>query len=343
MYKPKNLLVTGGMGFIGSHFIELACKNENVESVVNIDKLTYAASQGNISRLSAFRKHEFIQADICDANTIAAVLREYSIDTIVNFAAESHVDNSINSPQDFINTNILGTFCLLEEARKYWAGLNQFDSSRFHHVSTDEVYGSINKEQTAPTENAAYNPSSPYSSSKAGSDHIVQAYHKTYAMPTTMSHCSNNYGTYQHDEKFIPVVINACMSQQDIPIYGDGSNIRDWIHVQDHCLAIWSVLEKGRLGQKYNIPGEFEISNIDLAKMICSILNDLLTTDFDFLSLIRHVEDRLGHDWRYAIDGEKIHTECEWRPTMQFYDGLKDTITWYIAEYAGSSNISKFA
>ena len=330
-YKPNNVLVTGGMGFIGSHFVEYLIAKENISLIVNVDKLTYAASKDNVARLNTSTKHKFIRADICDADTISSVFKEYSIDTVVNFAAESHVDNSISSPHNFIATNIVGTFTLLEEAKKYWMKVGANESElRFHQVSTDEVYGSIDNNQESPNELAVYDPSSPYSASKASSDYLVLAYYKTYGVPVTLSHCSNNYGAYQHGEKFIPVVINSCVNKTPIPIYGDGSNIRDWIHVRDHCEALWCILKQGSVGSKYNVPGGFEISNLELAKLICGIMDQLRPADFSYESLLTFVDDRLGHDWRYSINGDKLYKECGWRSNIKFAVGIEETVKWYL-------------
>ena len=330
-YYPKNILVTGGMGFIGSHFVELLCTEDENLSIINLDKLTYAALNENTARLRKFRNHTFIKGDICDEGLIKTIFEKYPIDTVVNFAAESHVDNSISSPENFISTNIVGTFTLLESAKKYWSDkkIHNYEY-RFHHVSTDEVYGSIRKNQEPVAEGAVYDPSSPYSSSKASSDHLVRAYYKTYGIPITISHCSNNYGPYQHKEKFIPVVINSCIKQSPIPVYGNGGNIRDWIYVKDHCEAIWSVINYGKIGDSYNIPGGFEISNLDLANLICRIMDVLKPINSPHESLITFVEDRLGHDWRYSISGQKLNKDTNWRPKTKFKDGITDTVKWYL-------------
>ncbi len=300
-YKPNNMLVTGGMGFIGSHFIKHTSLNELATKIINLDKLTYASSQQNVSRLNSIPGYTFVKGDICDSELVSSIFEKYSIDTVVHFAAESHVDNSIVSPDEFINSNIVGTYVLLDVARKKWCRNGLVDNNvRFHHVSTDEVYGSIGVDQQPVKETAVYNPSSPYSSSKASSDHLVFAYHKTYGLPITMSHCSNNYGSYQHLEKFIPVIVKACVDNAPIPVYGDGSNVRDWINVTDHCEAIAAIIESGKVGEKYNVPGNLEISNIELAKLICKILDDIRPTKKPYASLLTFVNDRLGYDWRYS-------------------------------------------
>lgn len=333
LFEPKNILVTGGMGFIGSHFIEQISSNKQTKVIINLDKLTYASSKENIERLSTLPNHKFIQGDICDRNVVELIIKDYSIDTVVNFAAESHVDNSIVSPEEFIRTNIIGTHVLLDIVRRNWCNDRDKNSKyRFHHVSTDEVYGSITLDQPPVNETAIYDPSSPYSASKASSDHLVSAYYKTYGLPISMSHCSNNYGTYQHFEKFIPVVINCCLEKKPIPIYGDGSNIRDWVHVVDHCTAISTIIRKGRIGEKYNVPGNYEISNIDLAKNICNILDKIVPEETSYTSLLHYVDDRPGHDWRYSIDGKKIKTECGWSPQIKFQEGIKNTVKWYLSK-----------
>ena len=328
---PKNILVTGGMGFIGSHFVEMLLKRDEVKKLINLDKLTYAANKENTHRFDSYPKHKFLKGDICDDNFVKSIFNEYDIDTVVNFAAESHVDNSIDAPDNFIETNIVGTSILLECARRSWNLKDKKSYYRFHQVSTDEVYGSITAEHQPLREDALYNPSSPYSASKASADHLVTAYHKTYALPISISLCSNNYGSYQHSEKFIPVVINSCAQKIAIPIYGDGSNIRDWINVYDHCEAIWSILIDGEVGEKYNIPGGFEISNLNLAKLICDIFDKFTLNNNSFDTLSKQVPDRLGHDWRYSINGEKLANDCGWRPSIKFNSGLSETIQWYLS------------
>ena len=329
-YSPKNILVTGGMGFIGSHFVEMLINEKNVSQIINLDKLTYAANKENINRFEEYAKYKFIQGDICDAQLVTSIFIKHDIDTVVNFAAESHVDNSIYDPESFIATNIVGTSVLLECARKSWKTDDKDVYYRFHQVSTDEVYGSINADDKSTTEEALYNPSSPYSASKASADHLVLAYHKTYGLPISISLCSNNYGAYQHHEKFIPVVISSCINNIDIPIYGNGSNIRDWINVKDHCDAIWAILLKGKAGEKYNIPGGYEISNLALAKSICDTYDQINASSESFKKLKKFVTDRLGHDWRYSIDGRKISIDCDWKPKISFQNGLEETVRWYL-------------
>lgn len=336
------MLVTGGMGFIGSHFIEHVSSNKLASKIINIDKLTYASSQENISRLGSISNYKFIKGDICDSGLMSSIFEKYSVDTVVHFAAESHVDNSIVSPDEFINTNIVGTYALLDVARNKWSRNGRVgENVRFHHVSTDEVYGSIGLDQKPVNETAVYNPSSPYSSSKASSDHLVFAYYKTYGLPVTMSHCSNNYGSYQHLEKFIPVIVKACVENAPIPVYGDGSNVRDWINVADHCEAIATIIESGKVGEKYNVPGNFEISNIELANLICEILDCIRPAKKPYASLLTFVNDRLGHDWRYSIDGSKIKKECDWYPQTDFHVGIKETVQWYLSQQFNQAEAAK--
>lgn len=274
-YNPKNILVTGGAGFIGSNYIRYMLKNYSHIRIINLDKLTYAGSKANLIGLPDKSDYIFIQGDICDGALVAAILNQYAIDTIVHFAAESHVDRSIEGPGEFVQTNITGTFTLLEASREYWMASLGLDSNRcrFHHISTDEVFGSLAQHSPAFSETTAYAPNSPYSATKAGSDYLVRAWHKTYGLPVTLSHCSNNYGPYQHSEKFIPTVVNACLNQTEIPVYGDGSNIRDWLYVEDHCCAVDTVVRRGGIGETYNIGGLNEWSNIDICQLICDLMD----------------------------------------------------------------------
>ena len=311
------ILVTGGCGFIGTNFIHRYMDLFPDERVVNVDKLTYAGNPLNHIKLRENPNYSLYAADIGDYITIQNILMAYRPNLIINFAAESHVDNSINDATPFLNTNVLGTYNLLECCRK-----NIDWIYRFLHVSTDEVYGSLGENDAAFNEKTAYDPRSPYSASKAASDHIVSAYYHTHGIPTIISNCSNNYGPYQHAEKFIPVVIKSAMTDKPIPVYGNGMNIRDWIYVTDHCDALIKVLYRGRLGEKYNIGGKTEVDNLTLTKMILNIMGKPE-------SLISFVEDRKGHDFRYAIDNEKIQSELGWSPKVNLHKGLKDTIEWY--------------
>lgn len=332
-YNPKNILVTGGAGFIGANFVHFMLSRYSDLKLVNLDKLTYAGTLDNLVEAQDNPNYTFIQGDICDAKLIGQILREHEIDTIVHFAAESHVDRSISGPEEFVRTNVMGTFTLLEEARRYWyteKGLDQ-EGCRFHHISTDEVYGTLEAEDPAFTEETPYAPNSPYSASKAGSDHLVRAYFHTYKFPVVTTNCSNNYGPYQNGEKFIPTIIRSCMEQKPIPVYGDGSNIRDWLYVTDHCSAIDTVVRKGALGEVYNIGGKNEWNNLNIVKKICELMDELKPAEKPHESLISFVKDRPGHDWRYAIDNGKIQAELNWEPDETFETGIRKTVQWYLS------------
>lgn len=328
-YQPKRLLVTGGAGFIGSHFIHDMQTKHPEWFIVNLDKLTYAGSLDHLNGLPHPKQHHFVQGDICDAGLVKSLLKEHDIDTIVHFAAESHVDRSITGPSDFIQTNLIGTFTLLEAARQQWLMEENRNASRcrFHHISTDEVFGSLNLSDAAFTETTPYQPRSPYSASKAGSDHLVHAYYHTYGLPITLSNCSNNYGPHQHAEKFIPTVIRACFQQTPIPIYGQGKNIRDWLYVDDHCEAIRLILLNGKVGENYNIGGNNEWENKKLAVLICELMDKHFPHDKPHSQLITSVTDRPGHDFRYAINDEKIHQELGFTPKETLESGLLKVIT----------------
>ena len=327
-YQPRNILVTGGAGFIGCNYVRHMLAKYPEVNIVNLDKLTYAGSMDNLEELPDQQRHHFVQGDICDQALVAKLLEQYRIDTIVHFAAESHVDRSIRGPGDFIQTNIVGTYSLLEAARNYWQKAKLFNSEqcRFHHISTDEVYGSLSPGDPAFTEATPYAPNSPYSASKAGSDHLVRAWHHTYGMPVTTTNCSNNYGPYQHGEKFIPTVIRSCQQQQQIPVYGDGSNIRDWLYVEDHCAGIDAVIRRGRPGEVYNIGGINEWANIDICRLICELMDRQCPEGAPHSKLITYVTDRPGHDWRYAINAEKVTTEIGWKPQETFATGIAKTV-----------------
>lgn len=323
------ILVTGGCGFIGSNFIRYLLEETGFKGfVVNVDKLTYAGNRDNLLDMEAnYRdRYAFVKADICDRRRMAEVFEEHGIDTVCHFAAESHVDRSIVGPDAFVQTNVIGTFTLLEAARGIGSRLHLF-----HHVSTDEVFGSLGEEGYF-TEETAYSPNSPYSASKAGSDHLVRAYHKTYGMPVTVSNCSNNYGPYQFPEKLIPLTILNAMEGRTLPVYGDGRNVRDWLYVRDHCAAVWKIMEEGVRGDTYNVGGDTELENIRLVEIICAILDEKLGRkgDSSCRRLIRFVKDRPGHDQRYAIDFAKIHRELGWRPRESFQSGIRKTIDWYL-------------
>ena len=323
------ILVTGGSGFIGSNFILDQIKNTS-NIILNFDKLTYAGNIDNLTELDNNQNYHFVHGDICDGKLISTTISNFDPDSIIHFAAESHVDRSIDSPLEFIKTNLLGTGTLLDSTLNYsnWKAKTFF---RFLHVSTDEVYGSLDNSGLF-NELTPYNPSSPYSASKAGSDHLVRSWHKTYGLPIIITNCSNNYGPLQFPEKLIPLVIANCLDYKPLPIYGNGLNIRDWLYVKDHCNAIFSVLEKGLIGETYNIGGNNEISNIDIVKNICSILNDIQPhpNGKSYSKLIVNVQDRPGHDFRYAIDASKIQKDLSWAPKETFESGIKKTIQWYL-------------
>ncbi len=321
------ILVTGGAGFIGSAVIRRAIADGH--EVVNVDVLTYAACLDNIACVSDAPGYAFEQADIRDAEAMATVLDKHQPDTIMHLAAESHVDRSIDGPAAFIDTNITGTYVLLEAARAYWMAKGKPESFRFHHISTDEVFGSLGATGFF-TEDSPYQPNSPYSASKAGSDHLVRAWAETYGLPIVLTNCSNNYGPFQFPEKLIPVVILKALSGQPIPIYGKGDNIRDWLHVEDHAEALLLVLEKGELGRSYNIGGENEMTNLDLVKMLCGVLDKLKPGETPYADLITFVTDRPGHDARYAIDPTRIREELNWRPSHTPETGLEQTVQWYL-------------
>jgi dTDP-glucose 4,6-dehydratase len=331
-YQPHNVLVTGGAGFVGANYIQYQLSQNSRCHLINLDALTYAGNLNYLSSVVDNKRYQFVHGNINDAELVAKLLKKYNIDTIVHFAAESHVDRSIARPAAFIETNIIGTFNLLDCAKQYWLQQKKYSTTqcRFHHISTDEVYGSLSSSDAAFTEQTAYQPNSPYSASKASSDHLVRAYYHTYGLPITMSNCSNNYGPYQHSEKFIPTVIKACHEQKPIPLYGDGSNIRDWLYVTDHCNAIDLIIQQGRLGETYNIGGNNELSNLQLAKQICQLFDELKPENKPHENLISFIDDRLGHDWRYAIDNHKITTELGWQPQLDFVANLKNTIIFYL-------------
>jgi dTDP-glucose 4,6-dehydratase len=329
----KTYLVTGGAGFIGSNFV-LKERERKRARIVNLDLLTYAGNMMNLESIEECTDHIFVQGDIGERDLVRQILEKYSPLAVVNFAAESHVDRSIDGPDDFIQTNVVGTFRLLEGVRRYWSGLpaNEKDSFRFLHVSTDEVYGSLGPEDHAFHEETPYAPNSPYSASKAASDHLVRAYHHTYGLPTLVTNCSNNYGPRQFPEKLIPLMILNAVSGKPLPIYGDGLNVRDWLYVEDHCEALDAVLEKGCMGEMYNIGGRCEKTNMEVVNSLCDVLDDL-QPDSPYVpheSLITFVKDRPGHDRRYAIDSSKIEKELGWSPRETFETGLKKTIQWYL-------------
>ena len=333
MLPMKTILVTGGAGFIGSNFV-LEWLSEADHAVVNLDKLTYAGNVENLESVADDLRHTFVQGDIGDSALVAELLRRHRPQAIVHFAAESHVDRSILGPEDFVATNVTGTFRLLEAARGYWSGLAGSEKERFRflHVSTDEVYGSLGPHDAPFTESSPYAPNSPYAASKAASDHLVRAYYHTYGLPVLTTNCSNNYGPYQFPEKLIPLMCLNALEGKPLPVYGDGSNVRDWLYVGDHCDAIRTVLGHGRLGETYNIGGDSEKTNLEVVHSLCNILDELRPRPGfgKRASLITFVKDRPGHDRRYAIDARKIRTEFGWRPRVGFEEGLKKTVQWYL-------------
>jgi dTDP-glucose 4,6-dehydratase len=324
------ILVTGGAGFIGANFV-LDWLAVTGEPLVNLDKLTYAGNLGNLASIAGDARHVFVRGDIGDVELVGALLREHRPRAIVNLAAESHVDRSIHGPGAFIHTNVVGTFNLLEATRAWWSSLpaGERDAFRFLHVSTDEVYGSLGAGDAAFTETTPYAPNSPYSASKAGSDHLVRAYHHTYGLPTLTTNCSNNYGPRQFPEKLIPLMIVNAMAGKPLPVYGDGKNVRDWLYVGDHCSAIRTVLARGRVGETYNVGGNAEMRNVDVVRTICAILGEE-RPGRDYEALVTYVRDRPGHDRRYAIDPAKVRDELQWRPAETFDSGLRRTVRWYL-------------
>jgi len=325
--------VTGGCGFIGANFIQYLLKKTKPKSVINLDKLTYAGNQKNLAVFEQDPRYIFVHGDICDAELVSRLFTEYQPNYIINFAAESHVDRSIDGPAEFIQTNIVGTSVLLQESLKYYSTLKGKESERFrfHHVSTDEVFGSLS-ESGFFTEETPYDPSSPYSASKASSDHLVRAWHRTFDLPVLISNCSNNYGPYQFPEKLIPLMILNCLEEKPLPVYGTGENIRDWLYVEDHCDAIYTILQKGTIGETYNIGGNDEIKNIKIVEVICDVLNDIhpAGSGKSYHELITFVKDRPGHDFRYAIDASKLKKEIGWEPKESFNTGIQKTIEWYL-------------
>ena len=338
----KNIVVTGGLGFIGSNFIRLLLKDGDFGTIINYDKQTYAGNPENLQDLEDHDSYEFVHADICDQKKVSKVFEEFQIDAVVNFAAESHVDRSIDGPEPFVQTNVVGTLRLLEAFKAYYNSQSEDRKSslRFLHVSTDEVYGSLKMDDPAFCETTPYAPNSPYSASKASADHLVRAYHHTFGLPTLTTNCSNNYGPYQFPEKLIPLMIlNACEGKS-LPIYGDGSNIRDWLHVEDHCSGILSVLQKGRVGQTYCIGGASEKTNMDVIDTLCKILDRKFPERAPHNQLKTFVKDRPGHDHRYAIDFSKINNELGWNPSFSFEEGMEQTVEWYINHQEWCENVT---
>ena len=328
----NTILVTGGAGFIGSNFVLQHMRGESA-SIVNLDKLTYAGNLRNLQSLAADRRYEFVQGDISERACVRQLLEKHQPGAIVHFAAESHVDRSIRGPEDFIRTNVDGTFALLEETRAYWSALADEDQKhfRFLHVSTDEVYGSLGPDHPPFSETTRYAPNSPYAASKAASDHLVRAYHHTYGLPTLTTNCSNNYGRFQFPEKLIPLMILNAQDGKALPVYGDGKNVRDWLYVEDHCEAIATVLRRGQPGETYNIGGWNEKANLEIVQTICDLVDEMAPREAGSRrELITFVKDRPGHDRRYAMDARKIERELGWKPKATFEDGLRKTVRWYL-------------
>ncbi|MEM6500617.1 MAG: dTDP-glucose 4,6-dehydratase [Cyanobacteria bacterium P01_C01_bin.89] len=334
--SPRRILITGGAGFIGSNFVYHWHKSYPGDRIVVLDALTYAGNRGTLAPLDASENFRFVEGDICDRPLIDELLKTEAIDTVAHFAAESHVDRSILGPGAFIQTNMVGTFTLLEAFRQHWINADKPDTYRFLHVSTDEVYGTLSDTDPAFSETTPYAPNSPYSASKAGSDHLVRAYFHTYGMPTLMTNCSNNYGPYHFPEKLVPLMCINMLLGKELPVYGDGQNIRDWLYVTDHCEAIATVIQKGAPGESYNVGGNNEVRNLDLVKILCGLMDELAPKHGVTLptnpceSLITFVKDRPGHDQRYAIDANKIKTELGWEPSVTVEEGLRQTVEWYL-------------
>lgn len=344
--RMTSLLVTGGAGFIGSNFVPYFCEKYPEYHIITLDKLTYAGTLDNLRECTGVHNYTFVHGDICDADTVTALFSSYDIRGVIHFAAESHVDSSIADPRIFVETNCMGTLTLLEAARRHWLDApgkikSGYETARFHHISTDEVYGSLG-DSGYFSETTPYAPNSPYSASKAGSDFIVRAYHRTYGMNVTISNCSNNYGPKQHHEKFIPVIINCALAEAPIPIYGNGANVRDWLYVLDHCKAIDLIFHQGRSGETYTIGGHNEYSNLQILRRVCCILDTRhpRANGRRYEELTTFVADRPGHDQRYAIDPTKIMTELGWRPQENFDSGIVKTVDWYLKNRAASRNFS---
>jgi len=344
MKNKKTILITGGAGFIGSALIRHIIKNTDY-SVVNVDKLSYSGNLQSLESIEANIKYVFEQVDICDENALLRVFKKNQPDIVIHLAAESHVDRSIDGPSDFIQTNIVGTFTLLEQSKDYWQSLkaSKKENFRFLYVSTDEVYGDLPGKSSFFTEKSAYKPSSPYSASKASSDHLVRAWHRTYDLPVLITHCSNNYGPYQFPEKLIPHIILNSLIGKNLPVYGDGKQIRDWLYVDDHVSALINIVLNAKVGETYNIGGNNEIQNIKVVKKVCSILDELIPNKLNgmssFSELITYVEDRPGHDVRYAINTNKINKDLDWKPQENFESGIRKTVEWYINNKAWCENI----
>ncbi|OFY41687.1 MAG: dTDP-glucose 4,6-dehydratase [Bacteroidetes bacterium GWF2_40_14] len=335
----KNILITGGAGFIGSHLVRLMVNKYPQYNIINLDKLTYAGNLANLKDVQYSPNYRFVKGDICDFIFIQKLFAEYNIDGVIHLAAESHVDRSIKDPFSFAQTNVMGTLSLLQTARLFWEG--SFEGKLFYHVSTDEVYGSLKDDGTFFLETTKYDPHSPYSASKASSDHFVRAFYDTYGFPVKISNCSNNYGSYQFPEKLIPLFINNIRNNKPLPVYGKGENVRDWLYVEDHASAIDLIFHKGRKGETYNIGGFNEWKNIDLIKLMIKVVDKFLgRPEGSSESLITYVTDRAGHDLRYAIDSTKLHNELGWSPSLQFEEGIERTVRWYLENQEWLDNVT---
>ena len=332
MEFKRNIIITGGAGFIGSHVVRLFVNKYPDYHIINIDKLTYAGNLENLKDIEAYENYTFVKADICDFEKMLKIIHDFKVDGIIHLAAESHVDRSIKDPFTFAQTNVMGTLSLLQAAKTIWETLpEKYEDKRFYHISTDEVYGALNFDDTLFTEETKYDPHSPYSASKASSDHFVRAYHDTYGMPTIVTNCSNNYGPYQFPEKLIPLFINNIRNRRPLPVYGKGENVRDWLYVEDHARAIDIIFHEGKIADTYNIGGFNEWKNIDLIKVIIKTVDRLLgNPEGHSLDLITYVTDRQGHDLRYAIDARKLKNELGWEPSLQFEEGIEKTVRWYL-------------
>lgn len=335
----RNIMITGGAGFIGSHVVRLFVEKYPDYTIYNVDKLTYAGNLANLKDIEDRPNYRFVKADVCDFDTMLGIMRDNDIDGIIHLAAESHVDRSIKDPFTFARTNVMGTLTLLEAARRAWEG--QYEGKMFYHISTDEVYGALGFDSTLFTEDTRYDPHSPYSASKASSDHFVRAFHDTYGMPSIVTNCSNNYGPYQFPEKLIPLFINNIRHGRPLPVYGKGENVRDWLYVEDHARAIDLIFHKGKAGDTYNIGGFNEWKNIDLIKVIIKTTDRLLgRREGESERLISYVKDRAGHDLRYAIDASKLRDELGWKPSLQFEEGIEKTVRWYLDNQQWMDNIT---
>ena len=342
MNFTRTLIVTGGAGFIGSHVVRLFVNKYPAYKIINLDKLTYAGNLANLKDIEDKPNYRFVRMDICDFEGVSKLMQEERVDGIIHLAAESHVDRSIKDPFTFARTNVLGTLSLLQAARCYWESLpEKYEGKRFYHISTDEVYGALAMDGTLFTEQTRYQPHSPYSASKAGSDHFVRAFHDTYGMPTVVTNCSNNYGPYQFPEKLIPLFINNIRHRKPLPVYGKGENVRDWLYVEDHARAIDLIFHKGKIAETYNIGGFNEWKNIDIIKVVINTVDRLLgRPEGQDMDLITYVTDRAGHDMRYAIDSSKLQRELGWEPSLQFEEGIEKTVRWYLDNQEWMDNVT---